>query len=118
MPACGQIEEFDRLCGICVDEAGDPAFSSRADTLDENVIHADEYVETIAQHFADGRDAANVGAGFFYRVKVLVLRGEFSDLLGQEVGFVGDGIVVEHAGERGRGDDGGDVARISRQSEV
>ncbi len=38
-----------------------------------------------------------------------MLGGEFGDLGGQEVGLVRDGVVVEHAGEWRRRDDGGDV---------
>ena len=57
-----EIEELDRLCRVGVDETGDPALGSGVDAFDENVVDADEDVEAIAQYFANGRDAANVGA--------------------------------------------------------
>src|SRR5262249_44277500 len=91
------VEEVDRFFGKCIGETRDPAHRARLDALEDGVIDADENCETIFDERADGRDAADVRAGFFYGLKVCEFFGEFFDLFRREIRAVGDRIVVEHA---------------------
>ena len=72
--------------------------------------------QPIVEQRADGGDAADIGARFLDRREVAVFRGQLGDVLGQKVRSVGNGIVVEHAGERGRAKMAATCAFISRQS--
>ena len=76
------------------------------DGFDDGVVYADEDFEAVAEDTADGCDAANVGAGLFDGGEVGMFLGEFGDLFREKVGLVRDGVVVEHAGQAGGGDDG------------
>ena len=95
-----QIEERDRLGRKCIHQAGNPANGSCVHFFHDRIVYTDENAETISEQAADRCDSTNIRARLFYRVQILMRTGELRDLLRVEVCPVGDGIVVQHAGER------------------
>src|SRR5690606_11850079 len=96
-----QVEEAHGFRGHGVDHAGDPTHGAGVDGFDDQVVYADEDLEVFVHQGAEPGDAAHVGAGFLDGLHVRELGGQLGDLRRQEVGLVGDGVVVEHARQVG-----------------
>ena len=90
-------------------DAGDPEFCAHRGTFECAVIHADAEGEAVATQFTDAGDPAGIGGGFLDGLDVRELVRKFLDVGGGKVGFVGDWVVVNDAGQVGGGDDSGHV---------
>jgi len=105
----GQLKQLDGLARKGIHQSGDPAGRAGTHCLHQHIVHADEDLEPIAQHLANGHHPAHIRARLFDRLQVLVLGRKLREVWRQKVGLVSDRVVVEHAGQAGGPDDRGDV---------
>ena len=98
LAAQGGLIQGHGFAGKGVDEAGNPAHGPGAQALDNGVIHADEEGRAVAAQRPHGRHAPHVGARFLDGGQVFVFLREFPDLGGEKIGFIGNGVVIQHAG--------------------
>ena len=96
-PGDSVVKEIDRFPWQRVREARDPSCGANAYCFEDRVIDSHENRQPVADECANGRDAANIRAGFLHRVKVREFSGQFLNLFRQEIGAVGDRVVVKHA---------------------
>src|SRR5580658_7778469 len=103
------VEQVDGFARQSIGEPGDPSSGADSDAFQDGVVHADKQNQAIADESANRADPAHVGARFLYRMQILVLVRKLLNLFGKKIGSVRDRVIVQHAGESGGFQNGGDV---------